>query len=200
MRTPSTPPSTPRAIRCSTPVMPIWCWSRTALRASCAPSSRTGRWSPAAARRRRWHRGLAESLWSNRGLCFGRHSGTAGWLAFPYFVLFELLSPVVEIGGLLFMALAFAFGIMSGTSFLAFVAAAFALGVMLSTTALLLEELSFHTYPKARHLSVLFAVAVLENFGYRQIPSYWRLQALIGWLAGRRVEWGVMKRKADWQQ
>ncbi len=153
-----------------------------------------------ARQRRRWHRGLAESLWSNRGLCFARHSGTAGWLAFPYFVLFELLSPVVEIGGLVFMALAFALGIMSGTSFLAFLAAAFALGVMLSTTALLLEELSFHTYPKARHLSVLFAVAVLENFGYRQITSYWRLQALIGWLAGRRVEWGVMKRKADWQQ
>jgi len=152
-----------------------------------------------ARQRRRWHRGLAESLWSNRGLCFARHSGTAGWLAFPYFVLFELLSPVVEIGGLVFMALAFALGIMSSTSFLAFLAAAFALGVMLSTTALLLEELSFHTYPKARHLSVLFAVAVLENFGYRQITSYWRLQALVGWLAGRSIEWGVMKRKADWQ-
>ena len=153
-----------------------------------------------ARQRRRWHRGLAESLWSNRSLCFARHSGAAGWLAFPYFVLFELLSPVVEIGGLLFMALAFALGIMSSSSFLAFLAAAFALGVMLSTTALLLEELSFHTYPKARHLSVLFAVAVLENFGYRQITAFWRLQALFGWLAGRRIEWGVMKRKADWQQ
>ncbi|HEX9473300.1 MAG TPA: glycosyltransferase [Steroidobacteraceae bacterium] len=153
-----------------------------------------------ARQRRRWHRGLAESLWSNRKLCFARHSGTAGWLAFPYFVLFELLSPVVEIGGLMFMALAFALGIMSRNSFLAFLAAAFALGVMLSTTALLLEELSFHTYPKARHLSALFAVAVLENFGYRQITSYWRLQALFGWLARRPVEWGVMKRKADWQQ
>jgi cellulose synthase/poly-beta-1,6-N-acetylglucosamine synthase-like glycosyltransferase len=150
--------------------------------------------------RRRWHRGLAESLWSNRSLCFARHSGTAGWLAFPYFVLFELLSPVVEIGGLVFMGFAFALGAMSGTSFLAFIAAAFALGVMLSTTALLLEELSFHTYPKASHLAVLFVVAVLENFGYRQITSFWRLQALFGWLAGRRVEWGVMKRKADWQQ
>jgi len=149
--------------------------------------------------RRRWHRGLAESLWSNRSLCFARHSGTAGWLAFPYFVLFELLSPVVETGGLLFMGFAFALGAMSGTSFLAFIAAAFALGVMLSTTALLLEELSFHTYPKARHLAVLFVVAVLENFGYRQITSFWRLQALFAWLAGRQVQWGVMKRKADWQ-
>ena len=34
----------------------------------------------------------------------------------------------------------------------------------------LLEELSFHTYPKARHLAVLFAVAD-SNLGYRQITS-----------------------------
>jgi hypothetical protein len=71
---------------------------------------------------------------------------------------------------------------------------------MLSTTAILLEELSFHTYPKVRHVLALFAVSVLENFGYRQIISFWRLQALFDWLIGRPIIWGVMKRKADWQQ
>jgi cellulose synthase/poly-beta-1,6-N-acetylglucosamine synthase-like glycosyltransferase len=150
--------------------------------------------------RKRWHRGLAESLWKNRGLCFARGSGAAGWFAFPYFVVFELLSPVIEIGGLLVMTLAFGLGMMSGLGVLAFVAAAFALGVMLSTTAILLEEVSFHTYPRARHVIALFVVSVLENFGYRQIISFWRLQALVSWLAGRPIHWGVMKRKADWQQ
>lgn len=153
-----------------------------------------------AKQRKRWHRGLAESLWANRKLCFAKNSGAAGWVAYPFFVLFELLSPVIEVGGFLVMGTAFALGMMSGTSFLAFVAAAFALGVMLSTTALLLEELSFHTYPKARHLLVLFVVAILENFGYRQVISVWKLQALYGWLTGQRIQWGDMKRKADWQQ
>ncbi|MBX3702339.1 MAG: glycosyltransferase family 2 protein [Steroidobacteraceae bacterium] len=152
-----------------------------------------------ARQRKRWHRGLAESLAANRSLCFARGSGAAGWLAFPYFVVFELLSPVIEVGGLLVMGAAFALGMMSGTGFLAFVAAAFALGVMLSATAILLEELSFHTYPKARHVLLLFLVSVLENFGYRQVISFWRLQALVAWLAGRPVHWGAMKRKADWQ-
>ncbi|MGB5131466.1 MAG: glycosyltransferase [Steroidobacteraceae bacterium] len=153
-----------------------------------------------ARQRKRWHRGLAESLWHNRGLCFARGSGAAGWIAFPFFVLFELLSPVVEIGGYVVMLVAYAFGQLSAESLLAFITAAFALGVMLSTSALLLEELSFRTYPKARHLLTLFLVSVLENFGYRQINAFWRLQALFGWLAGREIKWGVMKRKADWQQ
>jgi cellulose synthase/poly-beta-1,6-N-acetylglucosamine synthase-like glycosyltransferase len=153
-----------------------------------------------AKQRKRWHRGLAESLWENRSLCFAKGSGSAGWVAFPFFVLFELLSPVIEVGGFIVMGLAFALGMMTGTSFLAFVAAAFSLGVMLSTTALLLEELSFHTYPKARQVLALFVVAILENFGYRQVMSVWKLQALYGWVTGQRILWGDMKRKANWQQ
>jgi cellulose synthase/poly-beta-1,6-N-acetylglucosamine synthase-like glycosyltransferase len=153
-----------------------------------------------AKQRKRWQRGLAESLWENRQLLFAKGSGTAGWLAFPFFIVFELLSPLVEVGGLLVMALAWLAGGMTGMGFLAFVAAAFALGVMLSTTALLLEELSFHTYPKARHLLALFGVSVLENLGYRQLNSWWRLQALWGWMRGERMQWGAMKRNASWQQ
>lgn len=150
--------------------------------------------------RMRWQRGLAESLWENRRLCFAKGSGAAGWFAFPFFVVFELLSPVVEVMGLLIMLTAFALGMMEGMQVLAFAAAAFALGLMLSTTSLLIGELSFHTYPKTRHLLVLFLVSVLENFGYRQLMSIWRLQALWGWLTGARVHWGDMKRKADWQK
>ena len=150
--------------------------------------------------RKRWQRGLAQCLWFNRELCFMRGSRAAGWLAFPFFVLFELLSPLVEVAGLVVMAIAFALGMMTGANFLAFLPAAFALGLMLSTTSLLLEELSFHTYPKARHLVVLFLVSILENFGYRQVMSVWRLHALYQWLSGAQIGWGDMKRKATWQQ
>ena len=150
--------------------------------------------------RKRWQRGLAESLWENRKLCFAKGSGAAGWFAFPVFVLFELLSPLVEVAGLAVMLIAWAMGMMDGMNVLAFTLAAFALGLMLSTTSLLLEELSFHTYPKARHLLVLFVASVLENFGYRQIMSIWRLQALWGWVTGKRIVWGDMKRTADWNQ
>jgi hypothetical protein len=129
-----------------------------------------------------------------------RGSRAAGWLAFPFFVVFELLSPLVEVAGLVVMGVAFAMGMMTGTGFLAFLLAAFALGLMLSTTSLLLEELSFHTYPKVRQLLALFAVSILENFGYRQVMSVWRLHALYQWLSGAKIGWGDMKRKATWQQ
>lgn len=65
---------------------------------------------------------------------------------------------------------------------------------------MLLEELSFHVYPRARDLLLLFLVAIVENFGYRQLTAFWRVQALIDWLRGRHVPWGAMKRSAKWQE
>ena len=68
-------------------------------------------------------------------------------------------------------------------------------GVMLSTLALLLDELSFHIYPRRRDLLVLFAVGVLENFGYRQINVWWRVTGIWQWMRGKQGGWGVMQRK-----
>lgn len=45
------------------------------------------------------------------------------------------------------------------------------LGIVLSMGSLVLEELSFRRYPKILHLVILFAYAVLENFGYRQLNT-----------------------------
>jgi cellulose synthase/poly-beta-1,6-N-acetylglucosamine synthase-like glycosyltransferase len=151
-----------------------------------------------AKQRRRWQRGLAESLWENRGIL--RTGGVAGWVAFPFFVIFELFGPLIEVTGYVVMTAAAALGILSLDSFLAFMAVAIGLGVLLSTSALLLEELSFRCYPRVRDTLLLAAVAVLENLGYRQLTAFWRLQALIGWLAGREVKWGVMKRRATWAE
>jgi hypothetical protein len=58
----------------------------------------------------------------------------------------------------------------------------------------MLEELSFHMYPRTRDLLVLFGVAVVENFGYRQLTAFWRLQGLIRWLLGKQPKWETIAR------
>jgi hypothetical protein len=52
-------------------------------------------------------------------------------------------------------------------------------------------------YPRVKDLLKLFLVAVLENFGYRQLTLFWRIKGLIGWLRGKVPEWGDMKRSAS---
>ena len=145
----------------------------------------------------RWQHGLGQSLTLHKSLLFNRKSGAVGWLAMPFFYIFELFGPVVEISGYIFMAIAGLNGWVSWETAATFFCLAIGLGVMLSTSALVLEEMSFHVYPRIRDLLKLFAVAILENFGYRQITLVWRIQGLIGWLRGKVPEWGEMKRSAS---
>ena len=143
----------------------------------------------------RWQRGLSESLAGHWRLMFSRNGGAPGWLAFPFMVLFEWLGPIVELGGYIFMAVAFASGLVSWQAFAVFLFLAIGLGILLSASGLLLEEIAFHVYPKRRHLLVLAVVVVLENFGYRQHNSGWRLVALCRWAAQTEPKWGAMKRR-----
>ncbi|MCM2289170.1 MAG: glycosyltransferase family 2 protein [Sulfuritalea sp.] len=146
------------------------------------------------AQRTRWQRGLAESLAMNRSLLFHRRGGAAGWLAFPFFLLFEFFGPVLEIAGYALIVIGTALGIFSWTAFEAFMFVALSFGLLLSVTALLLEEMSFRLYPKKSQLLALAFASVVENFGYRQLVAFWRLQGLWRWAIGSTQHWGEMTR------
>lgn len=148
----------------------------------------------------RWQRGLSESLVMNYGLFFDRRGGWVGWMAFPFTVLFEWFGPVIEVSGYLFMILGFIFGIISLPAFLVFTLVAVVLGILLSISALMLEEMSFHLYQRRRQFAVLLVMAVVENFGYRQLVMLWRLKGLVYWLLGVKAKWGSMTRSASWHQ
>lgn len=137
----------------------------------------------------RWQRGLCESLTMNWRLLFSRRGGVAGWLAFPFMLLFEGVEPAVELIGLGFMVGAGLTHLISVSSMLAFLLVAFSAGLLQSVAAMLLEEMSFHLYIRPRELAVLLAVTLLENFGYRQLNAWWRLQGLLSWAVRRKVEW-----------
>lgn len=144
--------------------------------------------------RDRWQRGLFQSLTRHRVMLGNSRYGRAGLLAFPYFFFLEMLGPLVE--GLGYLA--FAASVISGRADYAYVVAflmvAVVLGVALSVAAVALEELSFRRYPRLEDLLHLFTLAVAENFGYRQLSTWWRIRGT--WSAIRGVKgWGGMARK-----
>jgi cellulose synthase/poly-beta-1,6-N-acetylglucosamine synthase-like glycosyltransferase len=148
--------------------------------------------------RSRWQRGLCESLWLNRQLLFSRGGGPAGWLAFPFTLVFECLSPVVEALGWVYFGGGYLAGYIDFEFAIAFLLVNIGFGALLSVNSLLLDEISYHTYPRRRQIFVLLVAAVVENLGYRQLTVYWRLVGLGQWLTGRRHTWGTMTRNAGW--
>ncbi len=144
--------------------------------------------------RDRWQRGLFQSLTRHKVMLLNSRYGKAGLLAFPYFFFLEMFGPVIEMLGYVSFAVAVLSRRADYPYVIAFLMVAIVLGVALSVAAVALEELSFRRYPRLRDLVHLFSLAVLENFGYRQLSAWWRLKGTISALRG--VEgWGRMQRK-----
>lgn len=149
--------------------------------------------------RLRWQRGLADTLLLHWRLMLMPNAGWVGRAALPFAIVFELLSPVIEIGGYLFFAFGWWSGRIPGADTAAFLLLAFGVGVLLSITATLLEEISFHVYPRRRHVFALCAAALIENCGYRQLIVLWRLEATFQWLLRRPGRWQPITRTGAWQ-
>ena len=148
----------------------------------------------------RWQQGLAESLFGNWRLMFRSNGGAVGWLAYPFMMLFECLGPVVEVLGYASVIALGLTGNLSPEAFFVFLFASIGLGVLLSVNAMVLEEISFHLYPRPGQQLKLFLVAILENLGYRQMTSVFRVIGLLRWLLSlrRRGHWGHVRRHGDW--
>lgn len=144
--------------------------------------------------RNRWQRGLIETLSIHRKMMLNPKYGTVGMFAFPYFVFFEMLSPLVELAGYIVAPISYALGMVDLAFFGLFLTAAILVGVVLSTMSVVLEEISFRRYPGISDIAKLVAASLLENFGYRQLTLLWRLKGTWDYLNGKTA-WGKMERK-----
>jgi len=144
--------------------------------------------------RSRWQRGLVQSLVRHREILFNPKFGLMGFFTYPFYYFGEMLGPVVETGGVLFVIISFIFGWVNIPFALFFFFAAVVLGVLLSVSGIALEEIAYHRYPRFEDLMRLTLFSILENFGYRQLHAYWRLLGIIDYFRGKKG-WGKPKRK-----
>jgi cellulose synthase/poly-beta-1,6-N-acetylglucosamine synthase-like glycosyltransferase len=147
-----------------------------------------------AGQRRRWHLGLIQTMIKYRGMIFNPRYGKIGLLTMPYYFFAEMLSPLIEVLGYVAMVGAYSFGLINSNLFFLFLFLAIFYGVFLSVVSIFLEEITYHRYPEWEHLFILLIFGVLENFGYRQINSFWRFQAFFQYLFGKR-KWEYHRQK-----
>jgi cellulose synthase/poly-beta-1,6-N-acetylglucosamine synthase-like glycosyltransferase len=147
-----------------------------------------------ARQRSRWQKGLLDVLWPNRDMLFRPRYGRIGGLALPYLWLFELLAPIVELGGIVTIALAAGMGVLSREFFLQFLIFGYAFATMISIGSVLQEELTYKRYNDWQDVARLVSYCFFEHFPYRQLHMIWRLQGLWQYVRGDMV-WKPMKRK-----
>lgn len=144
--------------------------------------------------RTRWHRGLIDTMWRHRDMLGRPRYGTVGMVAMPGFVIFEMLSPLVELSGYLLIPLLWAMGSLSMAFATTFLEIGILYAVLGSVLAVLLEDLSFRRYPRIHDLGLLVLAAIVEHLGYRQLTVWWRVRSFWEFWRGD-LSWGVMERR-----
>ena len=144
--------------------------------------------------RRRWQIGLMDTLISHIGMTFNPRYGFVGLISVPYNWIFELLGAVVEVIGYFLIPFSLIMGELNMFFFVIYFLLSVALGVILSEGSLVLEQYTHRAAMNAKQSIAISVYAVLENFGYRQMITIFRVEGILKYRKLRKT-WGKIKRK-----
>jgi cellulose synthase/poly-beta-1,6-N-acetylglucosamine synthase-like glycosyltransferase len=147
-----------------------------------------------ARQRNRWHRGLAETLYHSRKMLFNPRYGVTGMFAMPFYLIFEMLGPIIEVSGYIIFTVLLVTGQYNRPFAVLFFLLAVVFGILLSLLAILLEEYSSRRYPRLRDILIIIAYGLMENIVYRQWLAIVRAKSFLD-LAKGREEWGEMEKR-----
>lgn len=143
--------------------------------------------------RDRWHRGLIEIMMIHKPMLGNPRYGAAGMLAFPYFFLFELMGPFLEMSGYVVLLLSLLCGLLNLQTFVFLFSLVIFLGILVSSMAMYLAEKEV-VYFKGKDFFQCLWTSLAENFGYRQFVSILRSFSYFAYLF-RNKGWQKGERK-----
>ena len=142
--------------------------------------------------RNRWQRGLLDILSYHRQMLFNPRYRQPGLLGFPYFFIFEMMGPFVEMLGYLALFGSLALGLLNVELIALLFYASIGYGIIISLFSLWISERQSGFY-RMRDALMLIILAIAENFGYRQIMSLHRVKATFSALR-ENGSWGSLSR------
>jgi cellulose synthase/poly-beta-1,6-N-acetylglucosamine synthase-like glycosyltransferase len=142
-----------------------------------------------AKQRARWSQILCEAMWIHKKMMFNPRYRGVGLAILPFYLIFELVSAVVECLAFVAFAVGLAVGVIDPGVVLLFVAAGLGYGAFLTIISVAIEEMTYHRYGSWRDFALLVYGAIAENVGFRQLYAWWRMRGIID---------AVLRRKANW--
>ncbi|MGB4589741.1 MAG: glycosyltransferase [Clostridiaceae bacterium] len=143
--------------------------------------------------RYRWHKGLIDNLAFHSKMLFNPKYGVNGLISMPYFFIFEMFGPMIEVQGIIMVILAFLLGVMNVKIAMFLFMFTVMTGILISTASLVILEKDSSIFRK-RDVLTLFFYAIIENFGPRQLISLWRVGSYFSMLK-KPASWDKMERK-----
>ena len=144
--------------------------------------------------RKRWHLGLFQSLSRHRDMFYDRRFGPVGFVSYLYFLIYELLSPLIEIFGVFTMVLAWWLDLINVPFMLLFFGIYAAFGVILTLTVFFSRSLTAETRITLWDGLRAAALCVVELVFLRFVLAWVRCMAFFGYRR-KRLQWGQIQRQ-----
>ena len=158
------------------------CWSQ-------APSSL----KDLVTQRRRWHLGLFQCMTKYRSIFVNKRFGLVSFLSYSYYLLFELLSPVIEVFGISTILLTWAICTLNIRFMVEFLLLYGIYGAILTLTAFFQRVYTQNLKVNISDVIKVIIMCLVENIFFRYVLSFVRVTAFIGY-GKKKTQWGSIER------
>jgi peptidoglycan-N-acetylglucosamine deacetylase len=143
--------------------------------------------------RDRWQRGLLDIMTFHIRILFNPKFREVGLIAFPYFIIFEVIGPWIEFQGLIVFIVSLSMGLLTLPVVLLLMIGTIFMGIAVSIISFYIMGRGVDYFSK-KDIGILIFYAFIENFGIRQFFSVSRLGGYINALRNKQG-WGRMVRR-----
>lgn len=144
--------------------------------------------------RRRWHIGLFQSMSRHSGMLMNSKFGAVSFISYMYFLVYELLSPVIEVFGVFTMLLAWAVDLINIRFMILFFLIYAGFGAVLSLTAFFSRAYNDELKISIGDAFKAISLCLFELTCLRFILAWVRATALFGY-RNKKLKWGSISRK-----
>ncbi|MBX7223220.1 MAG: glycosyltransferase family 2 protein [Blastocatellia bacterium] len=134
---------------------------------------------------RSWQQQAMNAVLSFWKIALGPFPNPFSFLAFPTFLLIDVLGPVIELLAGVTVLFSFLVGAVELEELQLFILALLGFGLFQSVGSVLSEEYSQRTLRAPRELLQLLIASLLHVLGYRQLSAFWKLRGVLDFIRNK---------------
>lgn len=144
--------------------------------------------------RKRWHIGLFQTMYRHRRMFANTKFGAVSLISYLYFLIYELLSPFIEIFGILTVVLAFAVDLINIPFMIILFLTYTIFGCILSLTSFYSSIYTANLRISFKDALMAIGLCMFEITCLRFVLAWVRITAFIGY-RNKKLVWGRIERK-----
>ena len=144
--------------------------------------------------RKRWHLGLFQTMYKHRKMFLNPKFGLVSFISYLYFLIYELLSPFIEIFGVFTVVLAFCVDLINVPFMILFFLIYAVFGSILSLTAFFSRMYTSNLKITVKDALYATFLCLFEITCLRFVMAWVRATAFIGYKK-KKLQWGKIERK-----